>query len=291
MEKITWEFVQSNSDKILSDGLHKLKNAPFLKHTTIKEITSCNYLISHNEAAYYIGEGENASKRLIQQFKIKTSTFYPSYQKIVKSSQNTKILDIETFNIQLITTNIGRKEVEEFGIVNLSPLLNKFQLNKRLEYKIECHNGLWDKVQNEKSNLLKEAEILVLNGAFDLWFENNAPSVAGIYIVKNKNGEIIYIGETSLLSKRYMAHSKRTYFSSLRRHIGTEILGYQLQELKNKKRYFDPNEDLLVTHFLKTCLVSFYPVSFGRYELESHLIKQHKPILNRKDNYLNEPTP
>ena len=282
MEKIDWEFVQNNSDKILSDGLYKLKMAPSFKAADIQGTTACNYLISHNEATYYTGEGENAAQRLLQQFKPATSTFYPSYQKQTQESQNLEILDIEAFSVQFIHTNLGRKELEEFAIVNLSPPLNKFQRDKRLRYEVGCKQGLWDNIQIKKDHLLKQGEDEILRSVFHRWFDNSAPSVAGIYIVKNGKGDLIYIGESSLLSKRYMAHSSRTYFSALRRHIGTEILGYKLQEIKGKKRYFTSGEDMKVTEFLKECSIALCPIAFGRYEIEEYLIKKHRPYLNRK---------
>ena len=108
--------------------------------------------------------------------------------------------------------------------------------------------------------------------------------MAGLYLVKDKSGKLIYIGESSDIGERIKTHSGRTYFSALRRHIGTDILGFELQEVKGKKRYFSGTEDRKVTEFLKMCNVTLFPVSFGRYELEEHLIKNHRPLLNRKDN-------
>jgi hypothetical protein len=57
-----------------------------------------------------------------------------------------------------------------------------------------------------------------------------------------------------------------------------------LQERNGKKKYFIDNHDKEVTKFLRGTLAAFYPVSFGRYELEEFLIKKYRPLLNRKDN-------
>lgn len=108
--------------------------------------------------------------------------------------------------------------------------------------------------------------------------------MAGLYIVKDKSDKIIYIGESSNIGERIKTHSGRTYFSALRRHIGTDILGFELQEIKEKKRYFSEIEDRKVTEFLKTCKVTLFPVTLGRYEFEEYLIKKYRPLLNRKDN-------
>lgn len=284
MEKIDWESVQSNSDIILSDGLYKLKTAPIVSSKDIKERHACNYFISCKTGVRYTGEGEDAYARIKQQFNPAVSTFYRSYQQIQQKSITPEILGINDFSIQLIQTHIGRKELEEFAIANSAGLLNKFQLNKRSKHEIACQNSVWDRVQNDWENLLKQAELEIFKSDFNPWFANAVPALAGIYIVKDTKNDIIYIGESSLLNKRYKVHSERTYFSSLRRHIGTEILGYQLQTLKGKKRYFTPNEDLMVTEFLRECRATLFPVTFGRFELEVYLIKKHRPLLNRKSN-------
>lgn len=284
MEKIDWKFTQSNSDSILSDGIFLLKSKPYKSFTEVSENCFGNYLISHNTKNYYVGEGKELSKRLKQQFKPTTSTFYKNFTKLQKSNIALKNIAIDSFKVQTINTEIGRKEIEEFGITNLSTVLNRFQIGKRKVYKVENQNGLWEQVQKNKTEILLQAEQEILNGKFISWFDCNVKNNAGLYIVRDKNDKLIYIGESSDIYDRHKTHSTRTYFSALRRHIGTEILNFELQEKDGKKRYFGVNEDQKVNDFLKFCKASFYSCSFGRYELEEYLIKKHKPLLNRKDN-------
>jgi predicted GIY-YIG superfamily endonuclease len=243
-----------------------------------------NYLISLDKKPYYIGEAKEILKRVKQQAKPTTSTFYKNYLKATKTNQLLKPVGIDNFKIQFINTNIGRKEIEEFGIVNLPTKLNSFQLDKRKKFEIKNQNGLWLSIQNEFADILKQGETKLFKTTFQPWFNLKTISNAGLYLVKDKSDRLIYIGESSDVGERISTHSGRTYFSALRRHIGTEILGFQLKEINKKKRYFSDSEDKKVTDFLSSCKATVFAVNFGRYELEEYLIKKHRPLLNRKDN-------
>ncbi len=284
MEKVIWKNVQKFSDNILADGLWKLSKRPFESYSDISHNDFGNYLISHDKKPYYVGEAKDICKRLKQQFKPTTSTFFKNYQKYLTKNKGLTVLLIDDFKVQHMPTQLGRKEVEEFGIVNLPTIVNSFQLGKRDRQKICCHDGLWAKVQKEKSELLNEGEKEIFKQAFQKWFDNKVLSRAGLYLVQNKSGDLIYIGESSDINERFVTHSSRTYFSALRRHIATEILAFELKEINGKKKYLSDNEEKAVTAFLKTCSASFYPTDFGRYELEEYLIKKYRPLLNRKDN-------
>lgn len=284
MTKFSWDIIQKKSDEILSCGLNKLKTEPFCDINNVNEKGFGNYLISLNEVPYYIGEGKELNKRLQQQFKPATSTFYKNFEKLYSTNKLVKSSSIDKFKIQYIATNIGRKEVEEFGIVNLPTKLNSFQLDKREKFEIADKEGLWNAVQENSVKLLEEGETRILKSIFTTWFDTKMISSAGLYIVKDKSDKLIYIGESSNIGERIKTHSGRTYFSALRRYIGTDILGFELQEIKGKKRYFSEIEDRKVTEFLKTCKVTLFPVALGRYEFEEYLIKKYRPLLNRKDN-------
>ena len=284
MTKFSWDIIQKQSDEILSCGLNKLKTQTFCDTSFVNEKGFGNYLISLDKVPFYVGEGKELIKRLKQQFKPTTSTFYKNFEKLNSANLLAKPMTIDKFKIQFISTNIGRKEVEEFGIVNLPTKLNGFQLDKRKKFAIADQKGRWNAVQENFVTLLEEGETKILKSTFTSWFDTKTISLAGLYLVKDKSDKLIYIGESSDIGERIKTHSGRTYFSALRRHIGTEILGYTLKEIKGKKRYFSEAEDRKVTDFLKSCTVSIFQVNFGRYELEEYLIKKHRPLLNRKDN-------
>lgn len=284
MNKLIWDNIQKQSDEILSDGLFLLKSRPVINFSDVTEKGFGNYLITLDNDPFYIGEAKELSKRVRQQSKPSTSTFYKNYQKTVNTNKLLELIDIDKFKIQLISTNIGRKEIEEFGIVNLPTRLNSFQLGKRNKFEIESKKGLWEQIQCEFSDLLKQGETKIFETTFKSWFELTTNSNAGLYLVKDKSNKLIYVGESSDVGQRITTHSERTYFSALRRHIGTEILNFQLKKINKKERYFNDVEDKEVTDFLRNCRATVVPVNFGRYELEEYLIKKYRPLLNRKDN-------
>ena len=275
-----WTYCQNNSDRILFEGLVKLINSTANNWYEIDITSPGNYLIINNGKFYYIGEGENLKNRLKQQFTPRSSTFYKNYLKKMDGK-----LKIEDFKVRVIETSIGRKEMEEFGIVNLPTILNKFQLGKRNKVSFSEVEDIWEQVQDKSEELLSQGESWFFGHPVVKWFDASVPTSAGIYAVFDSSQELIYIGESSDINKRHMTHSGRTYFSALRRHIGTDLLGFELIESNNKKkRLFAEENDICVTDFLKKCSIRYAPVSFGRYELEAYMIKKHNPILNRKDN-------
>ena len=283
MAKIDWAYVQAASDEILCDGFEALKARPYLKAAAAQDEAPCNYLISLGGEGRYVGEGQNAQARLRQQFREGSSTFYKSYLKKAEGREHAAISD---FDVQVMTTRLGRKEMEEFGIVHLVDRLNKLQLDKRVKRRAgerpqPENRGLWDIAQAQHERLLAEGAEAAMAAAPAGWFDCTPPVGPGLYLVKHQ-GQLIYVGESSDLAHRHETHSEDTYFSALRRHIGTELLSCELQEVGGRRRYFTDDQDWKVTRFLTDCEAVFLPVMFGRYELEDRLIKALNPVLNRK---------
>lgn len=286
MTQINWKYCQNNSDLILASGINLLIKKSKTSFEDLYPSEYGNYLISDKANKWkYIGEAKSLSNRLKQHSKERTSTFFKNYLKLQKDFLNLpKGLKINDFQIRTIMTNIGRKEIEEFGIVNIPANLNKFQKGKRNKYSGVVEQDIWDCVQSNFQSLLEQGEKELLKSRDYKWFDAQVKSTGGLYWVEHSSKGLIYIGESSNIYDRYETHSGTTYFSALRRHIGENILGFQLQTRKGKKRYFKDNEDLKVTDFLRKCTIKPYGVNFGRYELEEYLIRKYKPLLNRKEN-------
>jgi len=283
INKISWDICQEISDEILFAGLDILKSKTKTSFDNLKPIDFDfgNYLISESGRFYYIGESKNIYARIIQHSNKKRSTFYKNY---LKKYGELAYLKIDEFNLQFINTNIARKEVEEFGIVNLPSILNKFQIGKRDVYNGSSNQKLWENIQNNYNNLLFEGEKAFLKQKYLNWYDANPPNNAGIYLVQHIKDGLIYIGESSNIYKRYKTHSGTTYFSALRRHIGTDILNFFLKSKNGRKRYFTDSEDSMVDIYLKKCKISYMKINFGRFELEEHMIRKYHPLLNRKEN-------
>ncbi|MFQ5500125.1 MAG: GIY-YIG nuclease family protein [Candidatus Zixiibacteriota bacterium] len=280
--RFSWDYCQRNSDDILAGGLEQLKSADKYGGSLGVPATAGNYVVSIGNTPMYTGEARDLASRLKQQFRPRTSSFYKNYVKKQSQLGIEQDLKIDDFAVRFIETEIGRKELEEFIIVNLATPLNKFQLAKRDIFAIPLKNGLWYEVQSKYSEIIKDGGNTVLSTKPVKWLEATPFAKPGLYIISDDNNEIVYIGESSNVHDRHGTHSKDTYFSALRRNLGTKLLGFQLQERRGKKRYFDPNEDSQIDDYLKNCTITLQMINFGRLELEEHLIKSIQPILNKK---------
>mgnify|MGYP000079587162 CR=1 FL=1 len=270
-----WNTAQSCADDLLAEGLYALLSAP--KLSTYPQGAG-NYLFSLAGAPMYVGEAMDCRKRLAQQMDERRSTFYKNY----RGAGSDPIYDISSFTVQSISVALGRKEIEDFGIVNLPTQLNRFQLGKRTVRPPANGADQWMRLQEQAADLLSQGARLCESIAFESWAAATAPDSSGLYLICSPQGEIIYVGESSDIRDRFRTHGTRTYFSAVRRNLGVDLLGFQLQTIKGKKRYFSDDEDGQVTDYLNQCSVGFFPVSIGRYELEEHLIAKHRPVLNRK---------
>lgn len=282
MSNINWKYCQENSDLILSAGLQILiKNEKEHFGATCEDYCG-NYLITDkNEFWSYAGESKTLTNRIKQHSKERTSIFFKNY---LKENKLAKQLKIEEFEFRTINNSIGRKELEEFTIVNYPTNLNKFQKGKRGLFKVKSNMELWTEIQENYLKLIKEGEKQFTKSKHFQWFSAEINYGAGIYWIEHKKDGHIYIGESSQVIERHKSHSGRTYISALRRNLGETILGYKLQTIKGKKRYFSDKEDLNLTKYLSSCSIKTMPISFGRFELEEYLIRKHKPVLNRKEN-------
>lgn len=279
---IDWTRCQALADQALAEGAFLLRQQSQLHPQQVTDTCPGNYLISHGgEPPFYVGEAQNIVARVKQQFKPDCSTFY----KTVLKKHSYCHLHMDVFSVQCSKTTIGRKELEEFCIVNLPTHLNKFQLGKRGVVPHATSSLVWEAIQAKSVDLLDQGVEAALAQQSVPWFEASPPSLAGLYIVRHgAKNERIYIGESSDLSERYSTHSKLTYFSALRRHIATEMLGFELKTRDNKKRYLTQMEDEAVTNILRASGWAHLSVSLGRFELEEFLIRKYRPRLNRKNN-------
>jgi hypothetical protein len=279
---INWDFVQEHANQILAEGIFHLRQRDASRAKLIAIDEPGNYLVSLDGIPRYIGEGVQVRKRLNTQFHPKRSTFYKTFIKANPEAPR----NLEEFRVQAMATGFGRKEIEDFGIVNIPTELNKFQKNKRPKLPLAYTDEMWLLVQENQAKLLTEGAERYLEQSRVSWFEATPPDAPGLYgLWGTGESAPLYIGESSELAKRYKSHSGNTYISALRRHVGTELLGFNLKEKYGKKdRAFTDDEDKTVSEFLSRCEYSWLPVGLGRYEVESFLIKEQVPELNRKGN-------
>ncbi|KAB2810017.1 GIY-YIG nuclease family protein [Phaeocystidibacter luteus] len=273
-----WESIQNNSDEILASGLDLLRKSGKFRFEEVMDDRQGNYLVS-SQGFNYVGEARCLAQRIRQHSKPKTSTFYKNYLKL---SVDRNLRPIEQFRVQLLPNTLGRKEVEEFGIVNIPANLNRFQLGKRDVFSKKVTKILWEEVQSSASGLIRDGAKKISSLPEQSWEAATVAPVPGIYVVEHKKHGVVYIGESSNVYDRWVTHSSRTYFSALRRSVATQIFDFELYSKNGKKKYLLDNQDYAVSMFLKQCSFKFMPVKLGRYELEEFLIMTISPKLNIK---------
>lgn len=291
-DRINWELLQNNADEVLFDGIKILLQGQHFNFEHAYPNDAGNYLISYLNKPVYIGESLDLANRIKQQGKIENSTFYKNYLSYNTTSNIERELKISDFHVQFIKTKIGRKEAEEFGIVNLPVFLNKFHKDKQKLVTQSKQTGLWEDVQNKADLLLEQADCYINSLKPIQWLKCNPNSLAGIYIIKDPQDELIYIGETTNLLERYNTHTKKTRFSALRRNIARQIFSFKLKSklelgIKSsdkKKGFLNEKENNEINNYLSECKVIMQIVSFGRLEFEEYMIKKYRPLLNRKGN-------
>lgn len=278
MSIFSWDYCQRHSDHLLSSGLAALISSDYVMPLEVSEIGAGVYLMTLSGNPVYIGEAKNLRSRLKQQFTPKTSTFYKNYS---QSHDGSPPEPIAAFKLQILRTSIGRKELEEFGIVNLATPLNRFHRDKRRRVDMsDAAISDWDAVQSNSSYILNDGDSILHAQPTARWASSTPVEKPGMYLVYNPDETLIYIGESSNIQERHMTHSGRTYFSALRRNIGRDIFGFEY--VPGKKKQFHPEHDAQVSSFLNSCLMSSMAIEFGRLELEEHLIQRLQPVLNRK---------
>lgn len=280
MAGLTWDNCQTGSDQILAEGLLLLMSQEAVTADQVAGDGAGNYLVSLQDEIVYVGEAKCLADRIQRQFSPRTSTFYKTYLK-----RSTKPAPIGAFRVRHISTMIGRKELEEVGMATAGCSLNKFRRGKRGAVALATGSARWLEIQQQYETLLADGEATVLSTTFVPWTKAPASGCAGLYVVcPPQRSDILYVGESSDVQERHNCHSGTTYFSALRRHVGTNILGFSLRERNGKAKYFTEDEDQRVTSFINSCRVACITITFGRYELEERLIGKYRPLLNRKDN-------
>lgn len=107
---------------------------------------------------------------------------------------------------------------------------------------------------------------------------DRAKETSGVYIVwKRGLRNPVYVGETKSIKAR-MKDIRRTWNHTLRKKIASREFGYELEKGRGK---FPDNVEKKIDKFMKNKLkVSFFPITFGRKEIEEALIYKFPDMYN-----------
>lgn len=287
-ETFTWDDLQYNADCILYEGLKKLISMPHCDFTGKYTEDQGNYIISYQEKPLYIGEADNLDKRLRDHYR--GSTFFRNYHQNGHKQNLPPDLTMNHFRHQHMKVSFGRKDLEEFGMVNLPAPLNKFQTDKRDVFVPDRETFLWEVAQETAPRLLKQGEVKLFSEGPLPWNQANICQGAGVYLIFDPKGSLIYVGESTNVADRHKTHSTKTRFSAFRRHVATNIFTFTLKTKEelgfkssdSKKSFLTKKEDEEINKYIYQCKFISMPVNFGRLELEAQIIKNYSPLLNRK---------
>ena len=228
---ISWKNIQIESAGILDQGLKTLYSLNSLSELSNIPDIAGNYMIFENNKPIYIGQSQHVPNRMRQHL----------------SSKKFKDREI---SFTLLPVNLGRKEIEEYGIL-------QFKNNKAIPWK--------------DAILSNSPGVYLLYKNTDILYIGEGISLSGRYAM--------HVGQTRMSVLRRKIATRKLGFSLKTK----QELGYDTS--KDSKRSFLSNlEDVEVSKYLDDCTLKFMEVDFGRLELESQLIHLFKPELNSKNN-------
>ena len=294
------EVMTKEVSEFINGGFQLLKQSQPIQLSDIKKAPGNynkpgNYIITISDRNY-TGQAMNLKERLSTHIHAK-STLYKTF-----STELGRSPELTDFEIRCTEVLFGKKELEEYAMANLPNVLNK--INRSAQSKYEGSDTTssithWSNIQSNKQdvqNILKEMKNEIERIPFLSWADaaqlaESFKNIAGIYIIKDKNGRILYIGESSKIHLRYNRHSNTTRFSIFRRNVATQLLDLNLitvqergrPELTDTKRWFlSHKDDEKVSEFTASCQIKMVTPLLGRYELEAFLIKELNPLFNKR---------
>jgi predicted GIY-YIG superfamily endonuclease len=279
---LAWPDLQLHANAVLASGLRDLLGQRATSWGQVDAQTAGVYVVADEDVTIYVGESTFIARR-VAQHRDAASNMTAALR--VRGVPDPGADVSARLRIRTQPVEIGRLELEEFAIACLRPSMNKMRRASRSAFAYaDADPDLWRRVQYDCATLLHEGVSVGCDVPSVSWSAMRPPTDPGVYILRNAEGAALYVGETDALAERLGTHAgERSYFSALRRHVGTELLG--LAFATNVRRGFSPPDESAITAFLATCSIAILPLSFGRWELERELVHELQPALNREHAY------
>lgn len=273
--RLSWANLQTHADAVLASGLKDLTAHGAAPWGPVPLHGPGVYAFADGAVVAYVGESTSVSWR-VGQHRDPGSRFLLDLGAAGIGDPAARI------GIRSLSVDVGRIELEEFAIACLQPSLNRMRRLSRAALAYEdATPDLWRAVQTDAVRLLRAGVNVGLETPPVPWGRTQPPRSAGLYILRDANGRPLYVGESDALAERLRTHGGlRSYFSALRRHVGTEVLG--LAFAPNVRRGFSPLDEAAISAYLATCSIAILPIAFGRWELERELVHELRPTLNRE---------
>lgn len=272
--RLSWSTLQRRADGVLAAGLRTLQVQRADGWGAVDVHGAGVYAVFDGAAALYVGDAIGVSSRITQHQRLGSA--------FLVGLASAGGPDASRLRVRALPVDLGRLELEEFAITCLRPSGNRMRRASRAALAFDDADvDLWARVQVDAPRLLREGARVASNLPSVSWRQMRPPAGPGLYIVRDRKGRPVYVGETDALAERLGTHSRsRSYFSALRRHVGTEILG--LSFAPHVRRGFSSGDEAAINAYLASCSIAILAVAIGRWELERELVHALSPQLNRE---------
>ena len=263
--QVDWQWCQRHAIQTLVSGSQCLLHRPLRDLSELESVPGIYLAHDASDRCIYVGQSSNIKRRV--------------HSHIKSNSEISRHLR----SVRELKVTFGRLELEQLLISSLQPRLNsgrRKKIARLMPANTMQSKTLWGNSQESHLLLIEQGVSQALDISGESWFNTALPTTPGVYILRDPDGNVLYIGETHDIAERFGSHRNDTYFSALRRNAGRVALG--LKFAPGSRRHFSPKDDQRVTAYLARCNLAIIPVSIGRGELESGLIRHLNPLLNRR---------
>lgn len=261
---VYWPLIQQNSVVLLGEGVGKLVTADSLSPDQDGPEAAGSLAFIKDGQIVYASGSANLRKSLNSQRDPRHSEFYKS----CLAGRPDASLSIDDYSLKYIETGFGRLELATYA------------QGKSAQVSKQSRHDLWNRVQLTAAQLIEEGSDMCQAAEPVRWGSAARVRDAGIYMIRDQDKTLLYIGASDALGAQYRLDGSSTYDSVFRRNLGERILRYRLQTVNGEKRYFFEDQDRAISDYIRGCSIAFQQIALGRIEILEYLIETLRPPLN-----------
>lgn len=164
----------------------------------------------------------------------------------------------DQLRLRCLEVRLGRLELEETTIATLRPAANTARRSSHAPVEPAESPDLWAQVQSDPWRILRRGVAAMRDWPAEPW-PGTPEHAAGVYVVHDADGAFLCVGESDDLAERLATHAApRSYFFALRRHVGTDRLGFR--QIPGRHELV-PEAEEPVSRFLERCVVRTLAIS------------------------------
>ena len=271
-----WELVQQNSDRFLTEGLHRILMSEDVTAYTPVPNSGGVFIFLLNDTGLYADCASDLKKAFHTERDERYSDFYARYRRTGPDP----LLPITKFSLRFCATPFGRLELMTHARADLrTPLTPPDPAYRNQVIRAGAHD-LWDRIQGVHFDLVAEGAEKCLQSEPTDWDDRSRISSAGVLLMHSEDGQLLFVDESDNLAASHQRHGTTGAASGFRRAVGERHFGYQLQPMGNQTACFTTAQEEAITGFIRTCSVTVCPIRFGRAEVADYLNEHKEPVLS-----------